>query len=141
MLYSLTTSHWYLGFIFFELYFIFEVAYINNTKDFIVVIPYKHTVCLEQVHPLHYISITLSPFSNSVWWVSLCSLHMYIWNMLQSSSPSLSKPSFPPPSSTDTYSIVLHLQSCPIIIIVLINIILNVILNKKACNIWFFELG
>jgi hypothetical protein len=40
-------------------YFIFEFAYINDTGNFIGIIPYMHTVYFEQIHPLHYIPIPL----------------------------------------------------------------------------------
>jgi hypothetical protein len=46
--------------VFFCAYFVFKLAYINNTRDFIVIIPYIHAVYFVQVHPLHYISI--APF-------------------------------------------------------------------------------
>jgi hypothetical protein len=43
-----------------------------------------HTVYFEQIHPLYYILLVplfASPFSNTVWWVSLCyvHIHMYIY--------------------------------------------------------------
>jgi hypothetical protein len=52
---------------------IFELTHINNTRGFIVIIPYMHTVYFEQDYSLHYIPIPpslLPPFSSSVLWVS-----------------------------------------------------------------------
>jgi hypothetical protein len=66
--------------------FIFELSMLIIQVDFIVKIPDMCTVYLEEVDPLHYISTPFlrPPFSDSVWWVSLCSLHMYIYSLLLS---------------------------------------------------------
>jgi hypothetical protein len=71
----------YIVFYFLNFYFIFELEYINNMRGF-------H--CDNSIHvdsvtstssslPLFfYLPLSPSPFSNSVWGVSLCCLHMYI---------------------------------------------------------------
>jgi hypothetical protein len=77
-----------------------ELGHINNTRSFIVVIVYMHTVFFEQVHPLHYISISSSllfPFFKQCL-VGFCilSMHIYVayFNPL---NPSASLSSPPPP--------------------------------------------
>jgi hypothetical protein len=59
-------------FYFLKIYFVFEPAYINNTRGFHCGNSDMCTVYFEQVPPLHYISAfpsVLSSFSNSVWWI------------------------------------------------------------------------
>jgi hypothetical protein len=57
----------------------FELAYINKMRRF-----HCGKVYFEHAHLLPYIHTLPPPFSNSVWWVSLCCLHicylfMYIY--------------------------------------------------------------
>jgi hypothetical protein len=59
--------------------FVFELAYINNMRGFIVIILYMCTAYFEQVHPLHHITISSSPTPFfSVWWVSLSCFWIYM---------------------------------------------------------------
>jgi hypothetical protein len=63
---------------------IFELVYINNMREFHCdnsILVYS-VLWTSLPPPLLYL-----PFSNSIWWVSLCYLHVYIWRALQSSSP------------------------------------------------------
>jgi hypothetical protein len=57
--------------------FITYIIYVNNTRGFIVAIPYMLTVYFSSP-PLLYNHFPLPPFSDSAWWVSLCCLHRFI---------------------------------------------------------------
>jgi hypothetical protein len=80
------------------------------------------TVYLEQVHPLHYVSVLpLSPSTllNSVQWISLYSLHRYICSILRSYSPLSIHPFLSLLPATDLPQRVPHIHSGLIIITIL----------------------
>jgi hypothetical protein len=78
----------YFFFLLIIFYFIFEWSYINNMRGFhchyiihVYSVPW-------QGQPLHYIPISFflfAPFAKSVWWVSLCCLHVHVSSLLPSS--------------------------------------------------------
>jgi hypothetical protein len=70
----------------FIFYFIFKLVCINNLRGFHL--QHAFSVLWTSSCPscISFLPFLLPPFTNSVWWVLLCCLHLYMWDVLRSSS-------------------------------------------------------